>query len=227
MHEMNAGSDVIRVLIVDDDAGVREALVELLADSPRIQVVGQAADGQEVSRAVEQHQPDVVLMDLRMPHTDGITATRTLRARQDPPAVLVLTTFESDHDIQDALHAGAAGYLVKHAPASRIEEAIEQVATGQPVLSPSVTRRLIDTVVSDRVRRRSRRQAIAEQLARLTDQERAIAVAVGRGHDNARIAAEMYLSLSTVKTHVSHAMSKLGLDNRTQLALLARGDPVE
>jgi DNA-binding NarL/FixJ family response regulator len=222
---MSTPAPAVRVLLVDDEAAVRATLADLLADAPQVDVVGELDDGASVCAAIESTRPDVVLMDLRMPRTDGITATRAVRELRDPPAVLVLTVFESDHDVRSALAAGAAGYLVKHAPPEHIEAAIEQVAAGQPVLSPSVTRRLIHTVVSTDEQDRARRRRAAEVLATLTDQERAIATAVGQGHSNARIAAEMFLSLSTVKTHVSHAMSKLGLDNRTQLALLLRGDP--
>lgn len=225
MPEMNTSARPVGVLLVDDEAAVRATLADLLAESPRVQVVGELDDGHAVCAAVESTRPDVVLMDLRMPRTDGITATRAVRELPDPPAVLVLTVFESERDVRRALAAGAAGYLVKHAPPEHIEAAIEQVAAGQPVLSPSVTRRLIHTVVSADEQDNARRRRVTETLATLTDQERSIATAVGQGHSNARIAAEMYLSLSTVKNHVSNAMSKLGLDNRTQLALLVRGDP--
>ena len=225
MLEMNTPARAIRVLLVDDEAAVRATLADLIADAPRIEVVGELDDGHAVCEAVTSTRPDVVLMDLRMPHTNGITATRAVRELPDPPAVLVLTVFESDRDVRGALAAGAAGYLVKHAPPEHIVTAIEHVAIGQPVLSPSVTGRLIQTVVSADEHDNARREHVAELLAGLTDQERAVATAVGSGHNNAHIATEMFLSLSTVKSHVSHAMSKLGVDNRTQLALLVRGDP--
>jgi DNA-binding NarL/FixJ family response regulator len=220
---MNSGADdPIRVLIVDDDPLVRAALQRMLTETEDITVVAEADDGDAVPAAIAQHRPHVVLMDLRMRRVDGVTATRALRALPEPPQVLVLTTFESDEDIRAALHAGSSGYLVKDAPPESIETAIREVHAGHPALSPSVARHLIDTINTHPSRsgadEASRR---AEQrLSPLTCQERAVATAVARGHSNTRIAKDFHLGLSTVKTHISRAMAKLGLENRTQLALL-------
>lgn len=218
--------EVVTVLVVDDDHLVRQALQRMLAESDHVTVVGEAADGSEVAAQVERYEPAVVLMDLRMPGVDGITATRELLARADPPAVLVLTTFETDADIHAAIRAGAAGYLLKHTRPEQIEAAIRDVAAGRPALSPSVARNLIDTVArvtaDGTADARSGRAKAARTLGVLTSQERAVAVGVGHGHSNARIASELYLSVSTVKTYTSNAMAKLHLDNRTQLALLIR-----
>jgi len=205
----------VRVLLVDDDALVRSGLRLMLGEADDIAIVGEAADGDEVPAAVTEHRPDVVLMDLRMPRVDGVRATTELLARPEAPAVLVLTTFDSDQDVLAALRAGATGYLVKDTPPADIEDAIRRVAAGGTSLSPSVTRRLIAAATG-----RGRPDAGA-RLAALSDQERSVAAAVGRGWSNARISRELLLSLSTVKTYLSSALSKLDLDNRTQLALLA------
>jgi DNA-binding NarL/FixJ family response regulator len=159
-------------------------------------------------------------MDLRMPRVDGVRATAELLAGHDPPAVLVLTTFDSDQDVLAALRAGATGYLVKDTPPADIEDAIRRVAAGGTSLSPSVTRRLI-AAATGRDGRGGRDADAAARLATLSEQERAVAAAVGRGWSNARIASELLLSLSTVKTYLSGALTKLDLENRTQLALLA------
>jgi DNA-binding NarL/FixJ family response regulator len=208
---------VIRVLVVDDDALVRSGLRLMLGEAEEITIVAEAADGAEVPAAVAEHRPDVVLMDLRMPRVDGVRATAELLQRPDPPAVLVLTTFDSDQDVLAALRAGATGYLVKDTPPTDIEDAIRRVAAGGTSLSPSVTRRLIAAATG----RGTGRPDAAARLASLSEQERAVAAAVGRGWSNARIARELLLSLSTVKTYLSSALTKLDLENRTQLALLA------
>jgi DNA-binding NarL/FixJ family response regulator len=193
----------------------------MLAETEDITVVAEADDGDAVPAAIAMHHPDVVLMDLRMRRVDGVAATRILRAEADPPSVLVLTTFESAEDIRAALRAGAAGYLTKDAPPASIEAAIRAVHAGHPALAPSVARHLIDTIsaqpgpATDENSQRAR-----ERLSPLTTQERAVASAVAQGHSNARIAKELHLGVSTVKTHISRAMAKLGLENRTQLALL-------
>lgn len=222
----SAAGDVVSVLIVDDESMVRQALQRMLAESRHITVVGEATDGAEVEDQVDRHEPAVVLMDLRMPGVDGITATRRLLQRPDPPAVLVLTTFETDADIHAAMRAGAAGYLVKHTRPEQIEAAIRDVAAGRPALSPSVARNLIDTVArvtaDESARTPPGRAHAVRRLGVLTNQEQAVAIGVGQGHSNARIAAELFLSVSTVKTYTSKAMAKLHLTNRTQLALLIR-----
>ncbi|MEJ2890440.1 response regulator transcription factor [Actinomycetospora aeridis] len=216
-----SGAVTVRVLVVDDDALVRSGLRLMLGEAPDITIVAEAGDGDEVPAAVAEHRPDVVLMDLRMPRVDGVRATADLLAGPEPPAVLVLTTFDSDQDVLAALRAGATGYLVKDTPPADIEDAIRRVASGGTSLSPSVTRRLI-AAATGRGGRGGRDPAGAEaRLAVLSEQERAVAAAVGRGWSNARISTELLLSLSTVKTYLSGALTKLDLENRTQLALLA------
>jgi DNA-binding NarL/FixJ family response regulator len=207
----------VRVLIVDDDALVRGALRMMLSGSDAIEVVGEAGDGDEVAAALAEHRPEVVLMDIRMPRLNGITATAQLRRRPDPPHVIVLTTFDADENVLRALRAGASGFLLKDTPPARIVEAVLRVAAGDPILSPAVTRRLIARVTVDGgTAERSR-----AEFARLTEREADVVLAVARGRTNAEIADELYLSIATVKTHISHAMTKLDLANRTQLALLA------
>ncbi|MFD8526665.1 response regulator [Streptosporangium canum] len=207
----------LRVLVVDDDALVRAGLSMMLDGIHGIAVVGEAADGDEVPAAADAYAPDVVLMDLRMPRVDGITATRRLRSRRHPPEVIVLTTFDADENILHALRAGAAGFLLKDTPPAQIVEAVRRVAAGDPVLSPRITRRLMD---------RAAVQAGAYQRARaalttLSPREHEVVLAVARGRTNAEIAEELSMKVTTVKAHVSHILGKLELDNRTQIALLA------
>jgi DNA-binding NarL/FixJ family response regulator len=208
----------VGVLIVDDDPLVRAGLVMLLGGAPDLRVVAEAGDGTQVLALVDRHAPDVVLMDIRMPAMDGLAATEALRARRNAPEVIVLTTFDADEHVLRALRAGAAGFVLKDTPPDEIVAAIRRVAQGQPVLSPAVTRRLIARVAeSDQDRRRSHAR---ERLALLNDREREVAVAVGQGRSNAEIGAVLYLSVPTVKTHVSSILTKLGLNNRVQVALL-------
>jgi DNA-binding NarL/FixJ family response regulator len=207
----------LRVLIVDDDPLVRAGLSMMLDGIHGIRVVAEAADGAEVPAAADAYAPDVVLMDLRMPRVDGITATRALRARPNPPEVIVLTTFDADENILRALRAGAGGFLLKDTPPARIVQAVRQVAEGEPMLSPGITRRLMDRAAAEAGAYSQAREA----LATLSPRERDVVVAVGRGHSNAEIAAELFMSVATVKAHVSSVLSKLALDNRTQVALLA------
>lgn len=206
-----------RVLIVDDDALVRGGLTMMLDGVHGITVVGEARDGDEVLAAADAHRPDVVLMDLRMPRVDGITATRRLRARTPPPEVVVLTTFDTDENILHALRAGAGGFLLKDTPPARIVDAVLRVAVGEPILSASVTRRLMDRTAAQAGAHERARTA----LARLSPREHEVALAVARGCTNAQIAAQLYMSVATVKAHVSSILAKLDLDNRTQIALLA------
>jgi len=213
----------VRVLLVDDDPLVRSGLSMMLTGDQAITVVGEAADGTEVPVAVEEHQPDVVLMDVRMPGVDGIAATARLRSDEvATPQVLVLTTFDADATVVEALRAGAAGYLLKHTDPERIVEAVQRAARGEPVLSPSVTRTLMDHVAGSgtTVERTSRRDRARARLALLTDREREVAEAVTAGLSNAEIADRLYMSMGTVKAHVSNALTKLDLTGRVQLALL-------
>ena len=207
----------IRVLLVDDDALVRAGLSMMLDGANGIEVVGEAADGDQVPAAVDAHAPDVVLMDLRMPRTGGITATRRLRARPRAPEVIVLTTFDADENVLGGLRAGASGFLLKDSPPPRIVEAIRRVAAGDPILSPEITRRLMDRAAAQAGARERARAA----LATLTPREHEVAVGVARGETNAEIAARLFMSLATVKSHITHILNKLALTNRTQIALLA------
>ena len=207
----------IKVLLVDDDALVRAGLTMMLDGANGIEVVGEAADGDQVPAAVDAHAPDVVLMDLRMPRTGGITATRRLRARPRAPEVIVLTTFDADENVLGGLRAGASGFLLKDSPPPRIVEAIRRVAAGDPILSPEITRRLMDRAAAQAGARERARAA----LATLTPREHEVAVGVARGETNAEIAARLFMSLATVKSHITHILNKLALTNRTQIALLA------
>ena len=208
----------IGVVIVDDDALVRVGLVMMMGGAPDIRVLAEAEDGAGVLALAAEHDPDVVLMDIRMPGVDGLTATERLRALPRPPEVLVLTTFDADEHVLRALRAGAAGFLLKDTPPEEIVESVRRVARGLPVLSPSVTRRLIDRVASTGHDERAVRAR--ERLAVLNTREAEVAVAVGEGRSNADIAATLFLSVPTVKTHVSNILTKLDLNNRVQVALL-------
>ncbi|MEO3807522.1 response regulator transcription factor [Sphaerisporangium sp. B11E5] len=216
MAEVN---DPIRILVVDDDPLVRAGLAMIIATSPGLAVVAEAADGTEVAAAVDAHAPDVVLMDIRMPTLDGLAATELLRARPRPPEVIVLTTFHADAYVLRALRAGASGFLLKDTRPAEILRAIFRVAEGEPILSPVVTRQLIAHLGETGAEPR-RRQARA-LLSRLSDREREVAVAVGRGRSNGEISGELFMSVATVKAHVSRILTKLDLNNRTQIALLA------
>ncbi|MFH8366354.1 response regulator [Streptomyces sp. NPDC018031] len=208
----------IRVLLVDDDPLVRAGLRLMLGGAPDLEVVGEAADGAEVEPMVAACSPDVVLMDIRMPTVDGLAATEALRGRPSAPEVVVLTTFNTDEHVLRALRAGAAGFVLKHTPPQQIVEAVRRVAAGEPVLSPTVTRQLIDQVSGGGEHRRAARAR--GQLAALAGREREVAVAVGQGKSNAEIAAALYMGLPTVKTYVSRILTKLDLNNRVQIALL-------
>ena len=212
---------MIRVLLVDDDALVRSGLRMMLAGAASLEVVAEAADGREVLGAVDLHRPDVVLMDIRMPQLDGIAATRLLVAQPDPPAVIVLTTFDADELVLRALQAGAAGFLLKDTPPADIVRAIELVHAGDAMLSPAITRRLIALVAGDSDTG-ARAEHARERMARLSPREHDVAVAVGRGQANAEIAAALHLSVPTVKAHVSRLLDKLDVDNRVQIALLVQ-----
>ncbi|WP_218018998.1 response regulator [Nocardia vermiculata] len=211
-------SKEVRVLIADDDALVRTGLTIMLDGAGDIAVVGEAADGDAALEAVAAHAPDVVLMDIQMPKMDGVTATGRLRARSAaPPAVIVLTTFDTDENILRALHAGADGFLLKDTPPAEIVAAIQRVASGDPILSPQVTRKLMNKVTADAGSYERARTA----FAKLSERELEVALAIASGKPNAEIATELYMSVPTVKAHVSHILTKLALDNRTQIALAA------
>ncbi|RYP84104.1 response regulator transcription factor [Nocardioides guangzhouensis] len=207
---------VIRVLIVDDDPLVRSALQLMLGGQPDLEVIGEAPDGRAGVQAAREQQPDVVLMDIRMPQLNGLEATRLLHSEPDPPRVIVLTTFDADEHVLGALAAGADGFVLKDTPPQEIVTAIRRVAAGDPMLSPSVTATLIRQV---RTGGEDRTSDARRRLDALTDREREVAVAVGRGLSNAEIAGELYLSVPTVKAHVSRLFDKLQVTNRVQIAI--------
>ena len=215
---MNHPTDApIRVVIIDDDALVRTALAMILRDDTTIEVVGEAADGQAGLDLVARLVPDVVLMDIRMPRVDGLEALGRLMARPVPAKVIMLTTFDADDHVLRALRDGASGFLLKHTPPAEIVDAVHRVAAGDHMLSPSVTAQLITRLreTEPEPRRILEAQALAVTL---TDREREVAIAVGDGKVNAQIATELYLSMATVKAHVSRIMVKLVVTNRVQLA---------
>ncbi len=214
-------SGPIRVLIVDDDALVRAGLKMMLGGAPGISVIGEAADGSEVLGALDHHRADVILLDLRMPRLDGLSTLDLVHAQPNPPAVLVLTTFDTDDHVLRALRRGAAGFLVKDTPPAEIVRAIELVAAGESMLSPTVTRRLIDRLSDDRDAERRHAEA-ASQLDALSARDRDIAEAIAQGKSNAQVAADLHLSIATVKSHVSAILRKLALDNRVQIALMVQ-----
>ena len=211
----------LRVVIADDQPMMRAGFKAVLQATGDIEVVAEAGTGEEAVQAATQHAPDVVLMDIRMPQLDGIAATRLLAAQPDPPAVLVLTTFDADELVLRALQAGAAGFLLKDTPPAEIARAIELVHAGDGMLSPTVTRRLISLVAGDSDAG-ARTEHARERLATLTQRERDVALAVRRGQANAEIAAMLHLSVATVKGHVSRLLDKLEVDNRVQIALLVQ-----
>jgi len=208
----------ITVLIVDDDPMVRAGLTMILGGAGDITVVGEAADGSEVPPLVAEHRPRVVLMDIRMPGVDGLTATEALRRTSAPPEVVVLTTFHADAQVLRALRAGAAGFLLKDIAPADLVAAIRKVAAGEPILSPAVTRQLISHVSDGGADERTARAR--RLLARLSERELEVARAVGQGKSNAEIGRELYMSVPTVKAHVSRILTKLDLNNRVQVALL-------
>ncbi|GAA3752642.1 response regulator transcription factor [Micromonospora maritima] len=208
----------IRLAVVDDDPLVRAGLRILVGGSPDIEVVAEAADGAQAVSMAQAHWPDVILMDVRMPRLDGLVATRRIRSRPGAPEIIVLTTFNADEYVLDALRGGACGFLLKDTPPREILAAVRTVAAGAAILSPAVVRRLIDHV-ADPVAG-SRRARARDQVAALTERERDVAVRVGQGLSNAEIAATLGLGVPTVKGHVSRLLAKLGLNNRVQIALV-------
>ncbi|MFJ4654629.1 response regulator [Nocardia sp. NPDC088792] len=209
----------IRVLIADDQALIRAGLVALFIAAPGFEIAGEAADGRQVIDLAAHTAPDVILMDIRMPVLDGIAATRELLAapHDDPPQVIVLTTFDLDEYVYSALAAGASGFLLKDAPPQRIITAVQAIVAGDMLLSPSITRRLIETYAHQH-----RTRAIAgPRLADLTPRETEVLRLIGNGLTNAQIAQRLVLSESTVKTHVKRVMGKLGLSSRAQVVVAA------
>ncbi|MEO8693195.1 MAG: response regulator transcription factor [Acidimicrobiales bacterium] len=210
---------MIRVLIIDDEALVRAGLRMILESAEDISVVGEADDGAEAVDAIERSQPDVVLMDIRMPRLDGLAATVAVRALGPKPPVMILTTFDLDDYVFRALQAGADGFLLKDTPPLELINAVRVLANGESMLSPSVTRRLIShfNASSGAPRRDQARQSLSD----LSPREHEVLAEVGRGRSNAEIGATLFMSEATVKAHVSHLLTKLQRANRVQLAILA------
>ena len=209
--------EVIRVVIVDDDPMVRTGLGLILGGSADIEVVAEAIDGEEALDVVAEHRPDIVLMDIRMPRLDGLAATRALMERADPPKVIVLTTFDSDDMVLQALQAGAAGFLLKDTPPPAMVSAVRRAHGGEPTLSPSVTAQVIAAATKG-VGVERRQEALAD-MDLLNERERDVALAIGAGRSNAEIASELFMSVATVKAHVTRILDKWGCENRVQVAV--------
>jgi DNA-binding NarL/FixJ family response regulator len=205
----------VRVLLLEDEELVRVSIKMILESSGRIDVVADRADGVGAVDLVREHKPDVVVTDIRMPTVDGLAVTREVRALPEPPPVLLLTTFDLDEYVYEALAAGAAGFLLKDTPPRDLVSGVEVVANGNAVLAPSVIRRMVTRFASG-----AGKVSTSNKLDVLTDREREVVRLVATGAGNADIAARLLLSEATVKVHVRHATAKLGLDNRTQLAIL-------
>jgi DNA-binding NarL/FixJ family response regulator len=213
---MTAGRATVRVLLADDQALVRTGFRMILKSEPGIEVVGEAADGEQAVAAARRLRPDVAVMDVRMPRVDGLEATRRLLAAPGATTrVLILTTFDLDEYVYDALRAGASGFLLKDGPAEQLVAGIRTVADGGALLAPTVTRRLIEEFA-----RRAAPVAPAS-LSELTARERTVLEHLARGRSNAEIAPELVLGEATIKTHVARVLSKLGLRDRTQAVVYA------
>jgi DNA-binding NarL/FixJ family response regulator len=203
---------MIKVLIADDHALARGGLRGIFAADPDFDVVGEAGDGVEAVEQTRELRPDVVVMDIRMPRLDGIEATRRIQAQPAAPRVLVLTTFDLDEYVYEALRAGASGFMLKDAPPSQLREAVRTVANGDTLLAPAVTRRLVERFVQ----RPAPGPAEEKRIAQLTERELEVLKLIGTGFSNGEIAAKLFLSEATVKTHFTRILSKLGLRDRVQ-----------
>ena len=207
---------MIRVLIADDQALVRDGFRSLIDREADLEVVAEAVDGAEAVSLTQQHRPDVVLMDVRMPRIDGLTATRRVLSLPSPPRVLVLTTFDRNEWVYDALSAGASGFLLKDVRATQLTDAIRTVAAGESLLAPSITRRLIEQFVANTAPARRPSNDVG-----LTEREIEVLRMIAAGLSNAEIAQRLVISHSTVKTHVNRLLTKLGLRDRTQAVIYA------
>jgi DNA-binding NarL/FixJ family response regulator len=208
---------VISVLLADDQALVRGAFRMMLEAEPDIEVLGEASDGRDAVEQARLRKPDVVLMDVRMPGMNGIEATRELLGRSTATRVLMLTTFDLDEYVYEAMRAGASGFMLKNAPPEELATAVRTIAAGDALLAPTITRRLIEEYVS-----RPRFDAQASDVAHeLSDRELEVLRQIARGLSNAEIAGVLFLSEATVKTHVNRILTKLNLRDRTQAAVLA------
>ena len=205
----------IRVLVVDDNALLRAGLVTVLESDPELEVVAQAAGGRDATRLTTTHRPDVVLMDVEMPAGDGITATRAITHGETGARVLVLTMFDLDDYVVEALRAGAAGFLIKTTPPGELIEAVKACARGETTLGPTVLTRLVDSYLAAPPR------APVPGLADLTDRELDVLKAMADGRSNAEVASALYLAETTVKTHVARILAKLGVRDRVQAVVLA------
>ena len=214
---VTVGVNEIRVLLVDDEALVRAGLRLILEGSGGITVVGEAADGLEAVAQVAELDPDVVLMDVRMPRCDGVEATRAIRARPNPPTVVMLTAFDTDDFLLRALDAGASGFLLKHTPPTQLVTAIQQAVDGTMAFSPSVVQRLVNAAT------RAPQPPASNALEELSPRETEIARLVAEGLTNAEIAGQLFLSLPTIKTHLARIFEKLEVTSRVQLALAVHG----
>ena len=210
-----------RIVVVDDEQLIRAGLRLLLHGRDGLEVVAEAGDGLEAARVVADTACDLVLMDIRMPRCDGVDATRTLRRRPGAPPVLVLTTFDDDAVVVEALNAGAIGFLLKDTPPDELVAAVKAAASGRQAFSPAV----LDKLVQAAVRHQTTDPDTDRRLSTLTGREREVADAVAHGLSNAEISSELLVSLATVKTHLGRVFDKLGVENRVQVALRMRGIP--
>jgi DNA-binding NarL/FixJ family response regulator len=207
----------IRVLLADDQAMLRAGFRMILECEPDIEVVGEAANGEQATAATRRLRPDIVLMDIQMPIRDGLQSTRQITGDPDVQSrVVILTTFERDDYVFDALQAGASGFLLKNAPPEELVHAIRVIAAGDALLAPSVTRRIIEEFAT-----RPLKPQVGAQLEALTQREREVLVLLARGNSNAELAAALFVTEGTIKTHVSSLLGKLGLRDRVQAVVLA------
>ncbi|GAA3342648.1 response regulator transcription factor [Curtobacterium pusillum] len=214
-------TDDLTIVLADDHDLVRAGFRVILESEPGFRVVGEAADGAEAVHAVRAHRPDVVCLDVQMPNVDGLEAARRIAALPDPPAVLVLTTFDHDDALFQALEAGASGFLLKNASPERLIDAVRTVAAGDALLAPDVTRRVISRATAAPSAPSTTRGDDALAAAGLTDRETDVLRLLARGLSNAEIATELYVGEATVKTHVSNVLQKLGLRDRIQAVVWA------